>query len=386
MKYPADESVLYLDNAATTFPKPPSVIYESVKCMARYCGNPGRGSHALARAASEKLFEVREKLCEMFHAASPENVVFTLNTTYAVNIALKAVCSEGDHILISDMEHNSVLRPVVSLSEKRGAAFDTFTSVGDEKSITDDIKRKIRKNTRILICQHASNICGNVLPIEKIGLLCKKRGIFFIVDAAQSAGLYEIDVGKMNITALCVPSHKALYGPQGAAAVIFSGAVPDSLKTLVEGGSGINSKDIHMPSELPDRLEAGTMPTPAVAGLSAGIDFVAGRESELLRHEKYLSRILCEELSRDGRITLYLPERIGSVVLFNLRGASSVSVSEELDRLGICTRAGLHCAPLAHRTLKTGDGGAVRVSFGAFNDIRDVRRLIDGIYSVERYL
>ena len=384
MRFSADRELVYLDNAATTFPKPEAVTAEVLRCMSEYCGNPGRGSHRLARAASEKLFEVREKLSDMFGSASPERVFFTLNTTYALNTALKSVAKAGDHILMSDMEHNSVLRPVVKLCECEGASFSTFSSLKDEKEITDDIKRKIRKNTKILVCQHASNICGNVLPIEKIGLLCKKYGIFFIVDAAQSAGLYDIDVKRMNISALCIPSHKGLYGPQGAGAVIFSEDAPTRLKTLVEGGSGVNSKDLRMPTELPDRFEAGTMPTPIIAGLSSGIDFVKGQRASILSHEKYLAKMLCEELSRDRRISLYLPEKTGSVVLFNVAGKSSVHVAEELDKRGICTRAGFHCAPLAHRTLGTGDSGAVRVSFGAFNDTRDIRRLLDAVSAMEK--
>lgn len=385
MRFSADRDLVYLDNAATTFPKPERVISEAARCMAEYCGNPGRGSHIMARAASEKIFEVRCKLSAMFGAPSPEGVVFTLNTTYAINTALKAVAVSGDHILMSDMEHNSVFRPAVDLHKKSAVTFSTFGSLGSDEEITDDIKRKIRKNTKILVCQHASNICGNVLPIEKIGLLCKKYGIFFIVDAAQSAGLYDIDIGKMNIGALCLPSHKGLYGPQGAGAVIFSDVNSEALNTLVEGGSGSSSKDPEMPRVLPDRLEAGTMPTPVIAGLSAGLDFVkGGNTASILSHEKHLSKFLLEELSRDRNINVYLPEKIGSVVLFNVRGKSSVYVSEELDKRGICTRAGLHCAPLAHKTLGTGEAGAVRVSFGVFNDTRDVKRLLDALANIEK--
>lgn len=376
--------MIYLDNAATTFPKPVSVSAEVSRCIEEYCGNPGRGSHYMSRAASEKLFEVRSKLCDMYNAPSPENVVFTLNTTYAINTALKSLVKSGDHILISDLEHNSVLRSVNAVCNSRGASFDIFrTYSGDSDRIIKDINMKLKKRTAVIICLHASNICGTVLPIERIGMLCRKNSIFFIADAAQSAGLYDIDIKNSGISVLCLPAHKGLYGPQGIAASIFNDVAPESLSTFVEGGSGVNSSEITMPDILPDRFEAGTMPTPAAAGFSAGIDFILKNTPRAVRfHESELAGMLYSNLISDKRLTVYSKPGSSGIVLFNVNGLTSVETAKRLDKVGICVRAGFHCAPLAHKTLNTGESGAVRVSFGAFNDKRDVKILTDSLLSI----
>ncbi|MBR6917458.1 MAG: aminotransferase class V-fold PLP-dependent enzyme, partial [Clostridia bacterium] len=258
--------MIYLDNAATTFPKPASVTEEIVKCITSYCGNPGRGSHRMAFAASEVVFSTREKLNGIFDGDGPENCVFTLNTTYALNIALKSMVTPSSHILISDLEHNSVFRQAVKLKRDGICDFDIFhTFGGDGDKILTDIKNKLKKNTRILICLVSSNICGIVLPVTRIGELCRKRNIQFIADAAQSAGIHEISIKKMNVDALCVPSHKGLYGAQGAGAVLFSSRSVKHLKSVFDGGSGSDSLNEAMPDALPDKLEAGTVSTPAIA-------------------------------------------------------------------------------------------------------------------------
>ena len=232
----------------------------------------------------------------------------------------------------------------------------------------------------MLICTLASNICGVVMPAEVIGKLCREYGILFIADAAQSAGLIETNVQKCGIDALCLPSHKGLYGPQGAGAVLFSSRASRFQKSVIEGGSGSDSLNPDMPSVLPDRLEAGTAPTPSVAGLSAGIDFVRSCGiRELQRYEASLSERLSNELLCDKRFTVYGCSSRTGTVLFNVKGKPSVEVSSALDERGICTRAGFHCAPLAHKTLGTADSGAVRVSFGAFNGASDVDAVLDAL-------
>ena len=377
--------VIYLDNAATTFPKPLSVTKEVVRCMTEYCGNPGRGSHRLALEASEALYGTREKLDALFNGYGPEYCVFTLNTTYALIIALKSTVRPGCRILISDLEHNSVYRQAERL-RTLGIEYDIFTTFGSDAAMTaEEINRKITKNTAVLICLLSSNICGSLMPVQTIGKLCRDHDITFIADAAQSAGVYETDMKRMNIDALCVPSHKGLYGPQGAAAVLFSERIGGRLSTFIEGGSGSDSTSPFMPSVLPDRFEAGTMPTPAVAGLGKGIDFVASYGiGNLRRHEEELSSKLRRGIVNDGRFTVYSSDDSAGIVLFNIKGIPSVKVSEELDSFGICTRAGFHCAPLAHRKLGTGDSGAVRVSFGAFNRPSDVDFLLERLFYIAK--
>lgn len=380
--------MIYLDNAATSFPKPESVYSEVSRCMREYCGNPGRGSHYMARAASEKLFSARDKLCTMFNAPSPENVIFTLNTTYALNMAIKSYVKAGDHILISDLEHNSVLRCVDSVCEKAGATYTVFrTFSGCFEKILKELNNSLRSETRLVVCIHASNICGTVLPIEKIGMFCKSHGLYFIADAAQSAGIFDIDVQKFNINALCVPSHKGLLGPQGIAALILNGNFADKLKTFVEGGSGTDSQRITMPPFLPDKFEAGTMPTPAAAGLCEGIDFVLKCGIQNLRyHESSLARAVMYDLMPDKNFIVYSGNISNGILLFNIKGVPSSEVAELLDRYGICTRSGFHCAPLAHRTLNTGESGAVRISFGVFNTQNDARAVTDCLYRIKKEL
>lgn len=376
--------MIYFDNAATSFPKPVQVYDEVNRCMREYCGNPGRGSHILSRLASEKIFETRELLASFFGASGPQNVVFTLNTSYALNTVIKAAAPDGCHVLISDTEHNSVLRPVAALSSKGKISYSVFRTVGlSDDKIIENIKLQIRNRTRMLICRHASNVCGNVLPVEKIGKLCKERGIFFVVDAAQSAGKYKIDVRESCINALCLPSHKGLYGPQGGGAIVFENVNVRSLDTFAEGGSGSSSKDLFMPRELPDRFEAGTLPTPVIAGLCEGVRFVMKNGVRAIReYEEELWQLLCDNLREDGRFVVYAPEFKGTVLSFNVKSKSSIEVASELDRRGICARAGFHCAPMVHAAYNTGDDGAVRVSFGVYNDRNQVIKLLDCLNAV----
>ena len=262
--------MIYLDNAATSFPKPHRVVEEQLRCMQLYGGNPGRGSHALAMAAAEKIYECREELASFFGSPNLENVIFTMNTTMALNTAIKGLLRRGDHVLISDMEHNAVFRPIYKLSRDGVITYDVFQTFPTNATRTTDsicasILEKLRPNTRMLICAHASNICSATLPLAEIGALCRKKGILFLVDAAQSAGHLPINMVKMQIDALCAPGHKGLWGPQGCGVLILGeGIVAD---TLIEGGSGYNSLEGNMPTEVPERYEAGTLPTPAIAGL-----------------------------------------------------------------------------------------------------------------------
>lgn len=373
--------MIYLDNAATSFPKPHRVVEEQLRCMQLYGGNPGRGSHALAMAAAEKIYECREELASFFGSPNLENVIFTMNTTMALNTAIKGLLRRGDHVLISDMEHNAVFRPIYKLSRDGVITYDVFQTFPTNATRTTDsicasILEKLRPNTRMLICAHASNICSATLPLAEIGALCRKKGILFLVDAAQSAGHLPINMVKMQIDALCAPGHKGLWGPQGCGVLILGeGIVAD---TLIEGGSGYNSLEGNMPTEVPERYEAGTLPTPAIAGLLEGV-----RELRRLglthihSHECILTARLREHLIRMPKVTLYAPHHEGSVLLFSLQDISADRAGTFLNERGFCVRTGFHCAALAHATLGTPSSGAIRVSPSLFNTAAQIDSFAD---------
>lgn len=375
--------MIYLDNAATSFPKPRRVVEEQLRCMQIYGGNPGRGSHALALAAAEKIYECREELADFFGCPNPEKVIFTMNTTMALNTAIKGLLRHGDHVLISDMEHNAVFRPIYKLARDGVITYDVFESfpTNPERTvemICASILEKLRPNTRMLICAHASNICSATLPLQEIGALCRKKGILFVVDAAQSAGHLPIDMEQMQIDALCVPGHKGLWGPQGCGTLVLGEGIVAN--TLMEGGSGYNSLEGNMPEEAPERYEAGTLPTPAIAGLLEGVREVKRLGlSHIHSHECALTERLCERLSAMSKVTLYAPHHKGSVLLFSLSNLSADRVGTFLNERGFCVRTGFHCAALAHATLGTQPSGAVRVSPSLFNTASQIDAFADTI-------
>ncbi len=375
--------MIYLDNAATSFPKPRRVAEEQMRCMQTYGGNPGRGSHALAMAAAEKIYACREELASLFGCNNPENVIFTMNATMALNTAIKGLLRRGDHVLISDMEHNAVFRPIYKLARDGIITYDVFDTFPTNPNRTTEmivasILEKIRPSTRMLICAHASNICSATLPLKEIGALCRKKGILFVVDAAQSAGHLPIDIKEMQIDALCAPGHKGLWGPQGCGILVLGeGIVAD---TLMEGGSGYNSLEGNMPEDAPERYEAGTLPTPAIAGLLEGIREIKRLGLEYIHsYESMLTKRLCDRLSDMPKITLYAPHHRGSVLLFALPDLSADRVGAFLNERGFCVRTGFHCAALAHATLGTPPSGAVRVSPSLFNTAAQIDALTDTV-------
>lgn len=378
--------MIYLDNAATSFPKPEPVIEATARCLRESCGNAGRGSHALALAAAEQIYECRELAAEFFGAESPENVIFTWNTTAAVNTVVKGLLRPGDHILISDMEHNAVFRPVFRMAREGKITYDVFPTdpcgADPDFDLCAEIERRIRPGTRLLIAAHASNVCSSVLPLERIGALCRRHGILFAVDAAQSAGHLPIHLQKMNIDALCVPGHKGLLGPQGTGLLILrEGLICD---TLTEGGSGFHSLEGEMPTESPERYEAGTLPTPSIAGLAEGIRFVMRQTPEqIFCHEAELNRRLQTRLLRIPGVRVYCPEKIGSVLLFTVGDLSADCAGQELNRMGFCVRSGYHCCALGHATLHTPPGGAIRVSPGYRTTVKDVDAFADAVREIQ---
>ncbi len=364
--------MIYLDNAATTFPKPRSVTAEYLRAIRLYGGNPGRSSHYLSRQAAKIVYEAREEVASLF-GGQPENVVFTLNATYALNIAINALRPKGGLALISSFEHNAVLRPVAA-----GGDYEVFDASGDDDEIVSKFVSALKFKPSLVVCNHMSNLVGKILPVERIGKICSEHGIPFIIDASQSAGRRSVTLTETFADAICAPGHKGLYGVQGSGFVIFAdkyGKSASALNTFVYGGNGVNSLETFMPDFLPERFEGGTLPTPAVAALSAGIKTVKRITMPKIEEiENELGRLLYEGLSVIDNITLY--GDCGGTVLFNVDGVSSEVTARMLDENGICVRAGYHCSPLGHRTLKTPLGGAVRASFSVFNTRHDVDRLL----------
>ncbi len=376
--------MVYLDNAATTYPKPPEVTEAVMRCMRDFGGNPGRGSHRMAMLAAECVYTCREAAADLFGMTDPSRVVFTMNTTYALNMAIKCTVKPGDHVLIGNMEHNAVRRPVEKLAREDVITYDVFEAYGDTTSVMHSLKKRIRSNTRTIICAHTSNICNKTAPVREIGAFCRAHGICFIVDGAQSAGIHPVDLRRLPVDMYCVPGHKGLYGPQGCGMMLFGSDRYVTDATLVEGGSGSHSLESAMPRDLPEHFEAGTLPTPSIAGLTAGIRWVERvGVCEIRRHECFLFRKLYENLRNMDGVRLY-DETPGAVLLFRVKDRLPAEIASHLDREGICVRAGLHCAPMAHKVLETGEDGAIRVSFSAMNTEADVRLLTDALYHIIR--
>ena len=379
--------MIYLDNAATSFPKPRAVYEEVVRCMMTYGGNPGRGSHALSMLAAEKIYECRALAAEFFGVDEPERVFFTLNTTHALNTVLKGLLRVGDHVLISDIEHNAVYRPIWKLAEEGKITFGTFDSMVKDPernaaAICADVVRRLHPRTRMIVSTHTSNICSVGMPIRELAALCRKNRIFFVVDGAQSAGHELISVDEMGIDALCVPGHKGLYGPQGCGMVILGKGI--QLSTLTEGGNGVLSLEGAMPSFSPERYEAGTLPTPAIAGLYEGLRSVQTLGVAAIgEYERSLFRRSAELLGNTKGIELYAPQYEGGTLLFNCKGIDAENVGRRLNERGICVRSGYHCSALGHKTLQTPTGGAVRVSFGIYNTVSDVERLYEAVREIQ---
>lgn len=379
--------MIYFDNAATSFPKPQSVTDAVNDALTRLGGNPGRSAHMLARAAESSVFSARASVASLF-GAHAENVVFTYNATYALNIALKASYIYGTHILISDLEHNSVLRPTAAVTGDSFASYSVFDSAIEycsearARAVLSSVRSRMRPLTRTLICTSRSNICGATMPIRQLGKYCRDNGLYFIVDASQSAGYDELDVERDNIDALCAPGHKGLYGPSGTGIVVFSehGIGCGRLSSFIEGGNGVASLDIGMPEELPEKLEGGTLGVPGIAGLAAGVEHVKKLGVANIRaHDALIAERIHMALGFFKQVKLYPYFKGSPTVLFNINDKSPEEVGALLDEHGICVRAGYHCAPLAHKRLGTPPGGAVRLSVGYENIERDADEFIHAI-------
>lgn len=371
--------MIYFDNAATTGKKPQSVINTVSKSLREYAANPGRSGHAMSLKASMAVYSAREKIADFFGASGAENVVFTLNCTHSINYVLKGLLKAGDRVLISSVEHNAVMRPLIKL----GVNFDVAkVSFNDDETFAE-FERKLKSDTKLVICTGASNVFGKTLPIKRIGDLCRKNNVLFAVDAAQIAGVLPINMGEMNIDFLCVAPHKSLYAPMGIGVLICEKPIEN---TLIEGGTGTNSIEFVQPTSLPERLESGTVNLPGIMGVAAGIDHIKKiGQKRLYDYEINLCRHLYNGVSAFNWVELYTPvptiNQFVPVVSFNLKGIPSTVAAQKLSDAGIAVRGGLHCAPTAHKQLGTLETGTVRVSVSTFNNLQEVDYLISVVGS-----
>ena len=373
---------VYLDNAATTYPKP-GTVYEAMDRFAREVGgNPGRSGHARSLEAGREVLLAREAVARLLRLGDPSRVVFTKNATEALNIAIQGVMRGGGHAVITSLEHNSVWRPLEAMARAGTAAYSVVECGSDGTLDAARVEAAVTPDTRLIACAHASNVTGSLLPVEDIADIARRHGIPLLLDAAQTAGRYELDPECLGVQYLAFSGHKELFGPQGTGVLYI--APGWEVEPLTYGGTGSLSESSAQPEFLPDRYESGTLNAFGLAGLRAGVEFVLETGVERIRdHEEELTLRLLEELGRMREITLYGPldwERRVGIVSFNLHGLTSSEVASRLDEgYGIRVRSGLHCSPLAHRTIGTLESGVVRVGLGYLNSAEDIDCLLEAL-------
>ncbi len=371
--------MLYLDNAATTLKKPFSVYKTLMKSTVLGGGNAGRGGHKQSMAAVKSIIDTQDLIAQLFNIPQPQNVVFTQNATHALNTAIFGTVAEGEHIVVTQMEHNSVLRPAYCLGNYTVVEADQMGYV-----LPEAVESAVREDTKLIVCTHASNVCGTIQPVEEIGLIAKKYGIPFLIDTAQTAGSVSIDAIKMNADMIAFSGHKGLLGPMGTGGLYIKN--PERIKPLVVGGTGSDSESIVQPQFMPDKFHSGTMNTPAIEALGAGVKYVLKHGvDEIGEYEKYLADCFRDNLENIDNVTLYGCKDSVATVAFNIGDLDSEESFERLDGKA-AVRAGYQCAPLAHKAIGTQDRGVVRASFGIFNNMCDVKRMTDYVYHISREL
>lgn len=377
---------IYLDNASTTFPKAPNVA----SAMADYltnCGiNINRGSYSLAYDVEDTIYTTRQRLNTLFNGHDSSHVIFTQNVTMSLNMVIKGLLKAGDHVLVSSMEHNAVMRPLTQLLDK-GITFDTIPCDSTGSIQMDSIELLIRPNTVAMIINHASNVCGTIQPLESIGSICKAHNLQFIVDAAQTAGVIPIDVKACHIDALCFTGHKGLLGPQGIGGIILTKEMAQTLTPLIAGGTGSFSHLETMPTHMPDAFESGTLNLPGIIGLNEGLAYIESVGMENIHnHELALTKTFLEGLQDIEHINVIGKQNLQdrtAVVSITIDGMDAASIAYELESTyHIMTRVGLHCAPRAHQTLGTYPEGTVRFSFGYANTLKDVEAALSALHVI----
>jgi cysteine desulfurase family protein len=376
--------MIYFDNPATSWPKPPQVKEAMNRFMEEVGANPGRSGHFLSIEAARIIYEAREILSILFHVKDSSRIVFTLNATESLNLAFKGLLKPGDHVITSSMEHNSVMRPLRDLEKKR-IALTVVPCFEDGTLDPQEVERKIQSTTRMIVLNHASNVTGTLLPIKEVGLITRKYDLVFLVDAAQTAGAYPIDVEKDGIDLLAFTGHKSLYGPQGTGGLVIGERIDEKEMTpLKQGGTGSRSEFEEQPDFLPDRFESGTPNGVGIAGLLAGVQFVLEKGVEQIRqNEMMLAEKLLMGLKKIPRVKLYGPERQEdriATLSFNFVHLSPSNGASRLEKeFGILCRPGLHCAPAAHRTHGTFPEGTIRFGLSAFNTEAEIETAIQAV-------
>ena len=369
--------MIYLDSAATTFQKPRSVVDAMAEAMATM-SSPGRGGYPAAMRAADAAFDCRTELAELYHLQNPEQVVFTLNATHALNIAIKSLVPPGGRAVVSGYEHNAVTRPLEALGARVSVA---AAPLFRPEAVLEAFDRLVVPGVDAVICSHVSNVFGFVQPVEAIAALCRKRGVPIVIDDSQAAGVLTLDMAALGAAFIAMPGHKGLYGPQGTGVLLCGQDVPT--RTLLEGGTGSLSEQQAMPDFLPDRLEAGTHNMPGIAGLLAGVRFVRQLGPEAIcAEERQLAALAAEGLRRIPGLRVYaLPDMAAQTGVLSVvpEHLDAEALGNALAERGIAVRAGLHCAPLAHRTAGTLDTGSVRISFSHWNTREEVHRLLAAI-------
>lgn len=372
--------MIYLDNAATSYHKPDCVV-RAVSEALQHMGNAGRGVHNASLDASRMIYETRCKISDMFNLKNPNQAAFTANSTESLNIAIQGIFKQGDHVITTSCEHNSVLRPLYFM-ESMGVEVTIIPADRNGNISCNDFINSIKPNTKGIVCTHASNLTGNLIDIEYVGKICRQHGLIFIVDASQTAGVFEIDMQKMNIDVLCFTGHKSLMGPQGTGGICLREKI--KIRPLLSGGSGIKTFLKEHPSDMPVALEAGTLNGHGIAGLNAALSYIMETGISNIRNKE---RALMEQFY-DGVVKLPQVKIYGDfstferapVVALNIGDYDSGEVADELfTEYGISTRAGAHCAPLMHKALGTEKQGAVRFSFSCFNTGEEVEAAVNAL-------
>ncbi|GGH29925.1 aminotransferase class V-fold PLP-dependent enzyme [Paenibacillus segetis] len=376
------KSVIYLDHAATSWPKPPGVGVAMLNTLEGAAASSGRGNHGMALQAGRILYKARTKLAKLFNIPNPNDIAFTSNTTTALNLAIKGYLKPGDHVIATMIEHNSVRRPLEYLKRTQGISVD-YVAVNEQGELDlEVVEQTFKPQTRMMICSHSSNLLGSILPVEKLSEIAHNHGVVFLVDAAQTAGVYPVDVQEMGIDMLAFPGHKGLLGPQGTGGLYIHPSL--ELEPLLHGGTGSQSEELEQPSVRPDRYEAGTANTVGIAGLAAGVEFVLNQGvSSIYQHEWELTQALMEGLGDIPNVILLGPNRgkpRTGIVSFNLENRDAAEIAFILDKqYNIAVRAGYHCTPLGHQSAGTSMGGAVRVSVGYDTTYEEIGSLISAI-------
>ncbi len=383
---------VYFDNGSTSFPKAPGVGRAMMDYIETGSYNIGRGAYESSYALSEQIMDAREKLREFFGSRNENNLIFTPNVTFSLNYLIHGLLKPGDHLLISSMEHNAVARPAES-ARMKGVVIDVARC--DEKGVLnlDDFEKKLTPDTKAVVMLHGSNVSGAVMPVEQVGKICKERGVFFILDTAQTAGVFPVSMNDMNIDGLAFTGHKGLLGPQGIGGLLLSRELGKALTPIIQGGTGSKSDSIRMPDFLPDKLEPGTMNLPGIIGLSASIDYINKIGIDIIREKELkLTRVFMDAFAGHPKARIVGPVRSEPgqkrcpIVSLDFPGMDNADIAFRLDsEYGIMTRVGLHCAPMAHQTLGTFPHGTIRFSFGHFNTEEEVTYAIDAINKIARF-